>query len=130
MGVMTSWLWRTTASLATNTCVKTWVALCRGSWALARGPQHHYIRSHEYGRVETITDFDPTTDKINFLYYGTRERLSVTQDGAVGYFNRATGQTFIFKNTSLAGVPGPAWNSTSTRSSKTTSRSFGHQLTR
>ena len=48
------------------------------SWELGfgeRDPNTTYIRSHEYGKVETISDFDPATDKINFLYYGTRERL-------------------------------------------------------
>ena len=48
-----------------------------GRWQ--EGPQHHR-RSHEYGKVETIPTLI-STDKISFLYYGTRERLSVTQDG-------------------------------------------------
>ncbi|RCL55609.1 MAG: 1,4-beta-glucanase [Synechococcus sp. MED-G70] len=80
------------------------------SWELGvgdRDPNTTYIRSHEYGRVETITDFDPTTDKISFLYYGTRERLSVTQDGAdLVISTEPTGQTFIFQNTNLADIPG------------------------
>ncbi|WP_115024995.1 glycosyl hydrolase family 18 protein [Synechococcus sp. UW69] len=80
------------------------------SWELGIGekdPNTTYIRSHEYGRVETITDFDPTTDKISFLYYGTRERLSVTQDGAdLVISTEPTGQTFIFQNTNLADIPG------------------------
>jgi len=80
------------------------------SWELGigeRDPNTTYIRSHEYGRVETITDFDPTTDKISFLYYGTRERLSVTQNGAdLVISTEPTGQTFIFQNTNLADIPG------------------------
>ncbi|AII48310.1 hypothetical protein KR52_03955 [Synechococcus sp. KORDI-52] len=80
------------------------------SWELGIGqkdPNTTYIRSHEYGKVETITDFDPTTDKISFLYYGTRERLSVTQDGAdLVISTEPTGQTFIFQNTNLADIPG------------------------
>ena len=80
------------------------------SWELGvgeRDPNTTYIRSHEYGKVETITDFDPATDKISFLYYGTRERLSVTQDGAdLVISTEPTGQTFIFQNTNLADIPG------------------------
>ena len=80
------------------------------SWELGVGekdPNTTYIRSHEYGKVETITDFDPATDKISFLYYGTRERLSVTQDGAdLVISTEPTGQTFIFQNTNLDDIPG------------------------
>ena len=80
------------------------------SWELGIGekdPNTTYIRSHEYGKVETITDFDPATDKISFLYYGTRERLSVTQDGAdLVISTEPTGQTFIFQNTNLNAIPG------------------------
>ena len=80
------------------------------SWELGvgqRDPNTTYIRSHEYGKVETITDFDPATDKISFLYYGTRERLSVTQDGAdLVISTEPTGQTFIFQNTNLDDIPG------------------------
>ena len=79
------------------------------SWELGIGEKDAntiYIRSHEYGQVETITDFDPSTDKISFLYYGTRERLSVTQDGAdLVIATEPTGQTFIFKNTDLDQIP-------------------------
>lgn len=80
------------------------------SWELGIGEKDAnttYIRSHEYGKVETITDFDPATDKISFLYYGTRERLSVTQDGAdLVIKTEPTRQTFIFKNTNLDDIPG------------------------
>ncbi|WP_413441420.1 glycosyl hydrolase family 18 protein [Synechococcus sp. MIT S1220] len=80
------------------------------SWELGVGrkdPNTTYIRSHAYGKVETISDFDPATDKISFLYYGTRERLSVTQDGAdLVISTEPTGQTFIFQNTSLEAIPG------------------------
>ena len=80
------------------------------SWELGVGekdPNTTYIRSHEYGKVETITDFDPATDRISFLYYGTRERLSVTQDGSdLVISTEPTGQTFIFQNTNLDDIPG------------------------
>ena len=56
------------------------------SWELQVGPEASwpseqrtvYIRSHEYGVQERIENFDPTTDKLNFLYLGTRERLTAT----------------------------------------------------
>ena len=34
-----------------------------------------YIRSHQFGVQEVINDFDPQTQKLSFLYTGTRERL-------------------------------------------------------
>ena len=43
-----------------------------------RDPNTIYVRSHEYGVHEVIENFDPTTQKLSFLYVGTRERLSVT----------------------------------------------------
>ena len=57
-----------------------------------------YIRSHERGRVTTIENFDPLTDKINFLYFGTRERLSVENEGSdLVISSEPIGQRFIFK---------------------------------
>ena len=56
------------------------------SWELGIGPRETntvYVRSHEYGVHEVVDGFDPTTDKISFLYFGTRERLSV-EDSADG----------------------------------------------
>ena len=50
------------------------------SWELGVGPRDAntvYVRSHEYGVQERIEDFDPATTKLSFLYFGTRERLSV-----------------------------------------------------
>ena len=80
------------------------------SWELGIGekdPNTTYIRSHEYGKVETISDFDVTTDKISFVYYGTRERLSVDQVGSdLVISTEPTGQTFIFENVNLADIPG------------------------
>ena len=59
-----------------------------------------YIRSHEKNIGETvIDDFDPITDKISFLYFGTRERLSVENDGpdmVIG--SEPIGQSFRFTN--------------------------------
>ncbi len=51
------------------------------SWELGIGPREAdtvYIRSHEYDVHERVDNFDPQTQKLNFLYLGTRERLSVT----------------------------------------------------
>ncbi|WP_171095559.1 MULTISPECIES: hypothetical protein [unclassified Ruegeria] len=58
------------------------------SWEQGVGPRDAntvYVRSHEYGVHEVIDGFDPTTMKISFLYFGTRERLSVedTSEGLV-----------------------------------------------
>ena len=36
-----------------------------------------FLRSHEYSVQERVENFDPQTQKLNFLYLGTRERLSV-----------------------------------------------------
>ena len=56
------------------------------SWELGVGPgadwpndqRTVYVRSHEWGVHERVEGFDPQTDKLNFLYLGTRERLSAT----------------------------------------------------
>ena len=56
------------------------------SWEQGVGPRESdtvYVRSHEYGVQERVTDFDPETNKLSFLYFGTRERLSV-EDTAEG----------------------------------------------
>ena len=50
------------------------------SWEQGVGPRDSdtvYVRSHEYGVQERVDDFDPETTKLSFLYFGTRERLSV-----------------------------------------------------
>ncbi|MAI70290.1 MAG: hypothetical protein CMM01_05195 [Rhodopirellula sp.] len=52
------------------------------SWEQGVGPREAdtvYVRSHEYGVQERIDDFDPETTKLSFLYFGTRERLSVEE---------------------------------------------------
>ncbi len=43
----------------------------------SREPRTVYVRSHQFGVQEVINGFDPLTQKLNFLYTGTRERLSV-----------------------------------------------------
>ena len=43
----------------------------------SRDPGTIYVRSHQYGVQERVENFDPLTQKLNFLYLGTRERLSV-----------------------------------------------------
>lgn len=61
------------------------------SWELGVGPgsawpnpeRTVYVRSHEFGVQERVEGFDPSRDQLNFLYLGTRERLSAvdTADG-------------------------------------------------
>ncbi|MFM8984718.1 MAG: Calx-beta domain-containing protein [Planctomycetia bacterium] len=51
------------------------------SWERGVGPRVPgtvYVRSHESGVREVVSNFDPATNKLSFLYFGTRERLSVT----------------------------------------------------
>ena len=50
------------------------------SWEQAIGARDAttvYVRSHQFAVQEVIHGFDPQTQKLNFLYTGTRERLSV-----------------------------------------------------
>ncbi|MEJ6658987.1 MAG: glycosyl hydrolase family 18 protein [Synechococcus sp. ChSW.bin.154] len=44
-----------------------------------------YVRSHQFGVQEVVNDFDPKTQKLSFLYLGTRERFSVldTDEGVL-----------------------------------------------
>ena len=56
-----------------------------------------YIRSHEKDSITRIDNFDPLTDKINFLYFGTRERLEVENVGAdLVISSDPNGQKFVF----------------------------------
>ncbi len=66
----------------------------------ARDSNTVYVRSHQFGVQEVITGFDPQTQKLNFLYTGTRERLSVidTDQGLLIQFE-PTNQSVL-----LAGV--------------------------
>ena len=51
------------------------------SWEQGIGPREAgtvYVRSHEYGVTQVIDGFNPAVNKLSFLYFGTRERLSVT----------------------------------------------------
>jgi hypothetical protein len=81
------------------------------SWEKGVGPRETdtvYIRSHEYGRTEVIDNFDPKSMKISFLYFGTRERLSVedTADGLV-ISTLPSGQSFTLTSVSKADlIPG------------------------
>lgn len=73
------------------------------SWELGVGPREAgtvYVRSHEYGVQERVENFDPAVNKLSFLYFGTRERLSVedTADGVL-ISVEPTGQSVL-----LAGV--------------------------
>ena len=58
-----------------------------------------YIRSHEKNTVTTVDGFDPRVDKINFLYFGTRERLTVENVGSdLVISSEPLGQKFIFSD--------------------------------
>lgn len=75
------------------------------SWELGVGPRDSdtvYIRSHEYGANQVIDDFDPATMKISFLYFGTRERLTVrdTSEGLT-ISSLPSGQSFTFTGVKL-----------------------------
>ena len=52
------------------------------SWENGVGPLDTegtvYVRSHEYGVQERVEGFDPSVDKLNFVYLGTRERVAAT----------------------------------------------------
>ena len=78
-----------------------------GALAWSRGeaaiePNTVYVRSHEVDLRETV-DFNPATDKISFLYYGNRERLSIndTAEG-VEISNGATNQSLVLKDVKKA----------------------------
>lgn len=76
------------------------------SWELGVGPREEdtvYIRSHEYGVHEVVDNFNPNSMKISFLYYGTRERLSVeeTDEGLV-ISTQPSGQSVTFTGVALA----------------------------
>ncbi|WP_434050877.1 MAG: hypothetical protein RDA78_16305 [Roseibium sp.] len=81
------------------------------SWETGIGPRDSdtvYLRSHEYGESEVINGFDPATQKISFLYFGTRERLSVedTHEGMV-ISSLPSGQSFVFTGVSKSNlIPG------------------------
>ncbi|MDA7966705.1 hypothetical protein [Ruegeria sp.] len=81
------------------------------SWEQGVGPREAdtvYVRSHEYGVHEVIDGFDPSTMKISFLYFGTRERLSV-EDSTEGLVisSLPTGQSVTLTDVTRADlVPG------------------------
>ncbi|WP_372572754.1 hypothetical protein [Ruegeria jejuensis] len=81
------------------------------SWELGQGPRAQdtvYVRSHEYGVHEVMNGFDPNSMKLSFLYFGTRERLSVedTADGLV-ISSLPSGQSLTLAGVTLADlVPG------------------------
>lgn len=76
------------------------------SWELGVGPREAgtvYVRSHEYGVEERIENFDPTVNKLSFLYFGTREQLSVA-DTAEGVLIAVepTGQSVLLAGVAMA----------------------------
>jgi hypothetical protein len=81
------------------------------NWEQGVGPRETdtiYVRSHEYGVHEVIDGFDPATMKISFLYFGTRERLSV-EDSSEGLIisSLPTGQSVALTGVSKADlIPG------------------------
>ncbi len=81
------------------------------SWEQGIGPRDAdtvYVRSHEYGVHEVIDGFDPATMKISFLYFGSRERLTVedSNEGLV-ISSLPTGQSVTLTNVTKADlVPG------------------------
>ena len=81
------------------------------SWELGVGPRETdtvYVRSHEYGKQEVIDDFDPGSMKINFLYFGTRERLTVEDtDEGLKIASLPSGQSLTLTGVTKADlVPG------------------------
>ncbi|WP_115071054.1 glycosyl hydrolase family 18 protein [Synechococcus sp. UW179B] len=63
----------------------------------SREPGTVYVRSHQFGVQEVINGFDPLTQKLNFLYTGTRERLSVvdTDQGLLIQFEPTNQSVFL-----------------------------------
>ncbi len=81
------------------------------SWEQGIGPRDSdtiYVRSHEYGVHEVIDGFDPATMKISFMYFGTRERLSVEDSGeGLIISSLPTGQSITLSGVSKADlIPG------------------------
>lgn len=81
------------------------------SWEQDIGPRDAdtvYVRSHEYRVNEVVQNFDPTSMKISFLYFGTRERLSVEDsDAGLVISSLPTGQGITFTGVSKADlIPG------------------------
>jgi len=70
------------------------------SWELGVGPRDSntvYVRSHEYGVHEVIDGFDPSAMKISFLFFGTRERLTVEDtDAGLKIWSMPSGQSITF----------------------------------
>lgn len=76
------------------------------SWEQGVGPRTAgtvYVRSHEYGVTQVIDGFNPAINKLSFLYFGTRERLSVS-DTAEGLLISVapTGQSVLLSGVALS----------------------------
>ena len=76
------------------------------SWEQGIGPREAgtvYVRSHEYGVTQVIDGFNPAVNKLSFLYFGTRERLSVT-DTAEGLLISVapSGQSVLLSGVALS----------------------------
>ena len=81
------------------------------SWELGVGPRERdtvYVRSHEYGVHETVHNFDPKSMKISFLYFGTRERLTVEDtDNGLKIWSMPSGQSLTLTGVKKADlIPG------------------------
>ena len=69
------------------------------SWEQGLGPRDPntvYVRSHQNGVHERVENFDPQSQKLSFLYFGSRERLSV-QDTSEGLLisSEPSGQSLL-----------------------------------
>jgi GH18 family chitinase len=76
------------------------------SWEQGVGPRDAgtvYVRSHEYGVTQVIDGFNPAVNKLSFLYFGTRERLSVSDTAAGLLISVApTGQSVLLSGLALS----------------------------
>lgn len=76
------------------------------SWEQGVGPRDAgtvYVRSHEYGVTQVIDGFNPAINKLSFLYFGTRERLSVSDTAAGLLISVApTGQSVLLSGLALS----------------------------
>lgn len=76
------------------------------SWELGVGPREAdtvYVRSHEYGVAQVVDDFDPATMNLSFLYFGTREQLTVRDtDAGLVISSLPTGQSLTLTGVQLA----------------------------
>ncbi|UXA16212.1 cellulase family glycosylhydrolase [Mycobacterium sp. SMC-4] len=68
---------------------------------ITAAPNTVYARSHEVGQIDRVA-FNPTTDVVDFRYYGTREQLYMvdTPEGVV-ISNAGTGQALVLQGVTV-----------------------------